>query len=78
MDLLSTDKNVLITGGTGLIGTRLTKLLMEQGANVAYLSRSTDKGSVKSYFWNPALLISITAANLNPLYVNGDQFLPWC
>ncbi|PWJ60074.1 hypothetical protein CLV98_101250 [Dyadobacter jejuensis] len=30
---------VLITGGTGLIGTRLTTLLKERGYSVAYLSR---------------------------------------
>lgn len=32
---------VLITGGTGLIGTRLTELLLEKGYEVCYLSRHT-------------------------------------
>ncbi|MCE7062422.1 TIGR01777 family oxidoreductase [Dyadobacter sp. CY343] len=39
-------KKVLITGGTGLIGKRLTQLLLERGYEVAYLSRS--KKSVPS------------------------------
>ena len=32
-------KKILITGGTGLIGTHLTKLLLERNYEVAYLSR---------------------------------------
>lgn len=49
-------KNVLIAGGTGLIGTRLTELLHEKGYSVAYLSRpggnQNDK-KVKYYPWEP-------------------------
>ncbi|WP_025762808.1 TIGR01777 family oxidoreductase [Dyadobacter tibetensis] len=33
---------ILITGGTGLVGTRLTTLLKERGYSVGYLSRSKD------------------------------------
>jgi uncharacterized protein len=32
-------ENVLIAGGTGLVGTRLTELLLERGYTVSYLSR---------------------------------------
>jgi len=39
-------KNVLITGGTGLVGTRLTELLLQKGYTVSYLSRSA--GSERS------------------------------
>lgn len=46
---------VLITGGTGLIGTRLTALLQERGYAVSYLTRGTDSKlppGVKAYRWN--------------------------
>lgn len=46
-------KNVLITGGTGLIGTRLTAMLLEQGYAVAHLSRKLGQNPrVKTYLWN--------------------------
>lgn len=46
--------NVLITGGTGLIGKRLTELLLQEGYQVIYLSRSRKKftGSIPTYHWN--------------------------
>lgn len=34
-------ETVLITGGTGVIGRRLTQLLLQQGFQVSYLSRSS-------------------------------------
>ncbi len=46
---------VLLTGGTGLIGTRLTTLLQEKGYAVAYLVRGTEKkipNGVKTYRWD--------------------------
>lgn len=33
-------KNVLITGGTGLVGSAITPMLLERGYKVSYLSRS--------------------------------------
>lgn len=47
-------KTVLITGGTGLIGRRLTEMLLERGYRVAYLSRSEDKSypDVSVYHWD--------------------------
>ena len=39
-------KKVLITGGTGLIGKRLTQMLLEKGYEVAFLSRQ--KASIPS------------------------------
>jgi uncharacterized protein len=46
---------VLITGGTGLIGTQLTALLVAKGIEVAYLSRKEDLShSVKQYKWDVA------------------------
>lgn len=44
---------VLITGGSGLIGRRLTELLLEKGYRVIHLGRSLrSTGSVKCYQWN--------------------------
>jgi uncharacterized protein (TIGR01777 family) len=43
-------QNVLITGGSGLIGQRITALLEAQGKSVAWLSRS--KQSQKSFLWD--------------------------
>ncbi|MCS6824147.1 MAG: TIGR01777 family oxidoreductase [Cytophagaceae bacterium] len=45
--------NILITGGTGLIGQRLTKMLSSSNHQVAYLSRKEDAcGQIKKYKWN--------------------------
>ena len=44
--------NILITGGTGLVGTKLTELFSSQGHDVAFLSRSNQSGSIKSYLWD--------------------------
>jgi uncharacterized protein (TIGR01777 family) len=41
---------ILITGGTGLIGTALTGLLLEKGHRVIILSR----GAPGTYHWDPA------------------------
>ncbi|EAZ81776.1 TIGR01777 family oxidoreductase [Algoriphagus machipongonensis] len=43
-------QHVLITGGSGLIGQRITALLEAQGKSVAWLSRSTQ--SQKSFLWD--------------------------
>ncbi len=45
--------NILITGGTGLVGTRLTELLIEQGHSVWHLSRKAQqRGNVKTFVWD--------------------------
>jgi uncharacterized protein (TIGR01777 family) len=46
-------KHILITGGTGLIGKKLTKRLLENGYAVSHLSRSpgTD-AKVATYLWD--------------------------
>ncbi len=47
-------ETVLITGGTGLIGSHLSKKLKENGFNVAFLSRKINTGSIiPVYLWNP-------------------------
>ncbi len=46
-------ETVLITGGTGLIGQRLTQLLQQQGYTVTYLSRTpTRQTNVEAFGWN--------------------------
>lgn len=46
-------QTVLITGGTGTIGRRLTELLQQQGYAVTHLSRTPASGSsVKTYQWD--------------------------
>jgi len=47
-------ENVLIAGGTGLIGSRLTELLLQNGYGVTYLSRTAGKvGDIRKFAWNP-------------------------
>lgn len=46
-------KKVLITGGTGLIGKRLTQMLLEKGYEIAFLSRrKTNIPSVEVFEWD--------------------------
>jgi len=47
-------KNILITGGTGLVGQRLTQLLLAKGYAVRYLSRSagTSIDGIQKYKWD--------------------------
>ena len=45
--------NILITGGTGLVGSRLSQLLSEQGHQVSHLSRKENlKAQFPAYRWN--------------------------
>ncbi|QXV65367.1 TIGR01777 family protein [Mucilaginibacter sp. 21P] len=47
------NKNILITGGTGLIGKHLTNALLEKGCKVSLLSRKAgDNPKVKTYTWD--------------------------
>lgn len=46
-------KKILITGGSGLVGTALSSLLQKKGYEVAHLSRSADGSeSVNTYVWD--------------------------
>ncbi|HEY3430174.1 MAG TPA: TIGR01777 family oxidoreductase [Cyclobacteriaceae bacterium] len=42
---------VLITGASGLVGTRLTEILLQRGHQVSHVSRSK-KQSVKTFVWD--------------------------
>jgi uncharacterized protein (TIGR01777 family) len=48
---------VLITGGSGLVGTRLTEILIERGFSVSHLTRKVEDKmvggkSIKTYLWD--------------------------
>lgn len=48
-------KNIVITGGSGMIGQRLTELLTIKGYNVAWLSRTKDKkDKIPKFKWRPS------------------------
>lgn len=45
--------NILITGGTGLIGRAISEKLLEKGHEVRWLSRSNrQEGDIKTFTWN--------------------------
>lgn len=44
---------VLITGASGLIGTRLTEVLLQKGCRVSHLGRSPHPGLVPCFRWDP-------------------------
>ncbi|MEM0938556.1 MAG: TIGR01777 family oxidoreductase [Bacteroidota bacterium] len=45
-------KTVLITGGSGLVGTRLSQILTEKNYTVTHLSRKPTGQSYKSFYWD--------------------------
>ncbi|WP_209331396.1 TIGR01777 family oxidoreductase [Lunatimonas salinarum] len=45
-------KRILITGGSGLVGREITRLLEQEGKEVAWLSRSPKNTRQKSFFWD--------------------------
>jgi uncharacterized protein (TIGR01777 family) len=45
-------KNILITGGSGLIGTRLTRMLIQRGHRVSHLGRSKQNSEVHQFTWD--------------------------
>ncbi len=50
--LRSQMQRVLITGGSGLVGLRLSELLTEKGFEVSHLSRNPTKGTYQSFHWD--------------------------
>ncbi len=45
-------KKILIAGGSGLVGSRLTEILLGKGYSVQHLSRSARNGNVPTYQWD--------------------------
>lgn len=56
------DEKVLITGSSGLIGKRLTKLLLQKGYQVCQLGRTAGGRDVPTFVWDPAKGTMDTAA----------------
>lgn len=49
---------ILITGGSGLVGSSLTKVLLDMNYDVAILTRNPSSDlDVKQYFWDPSKLL---------------------
>jgi uncharacterized protein (TIGR01777 family) len=46
-------EKVLITGGSGMIGTRLTRLLLDRRISVVHLGRHERDGEVQTFRWDP-------------------------
>ncbi len=44
--------SILITGASGLVGSRLTELLLQKGYGVAHLGREKKSGNVPSFVWD--------------------------
>lgn len=64
-------KNVLITGGTGFVGSHLTHLLVQNGYTVSILSRSkkANTDSVFYYTWDVDKLVIEKESVLNADYI---------
>ena len=45
-------KKILITGASGLVGQRLTELLLQKGYQVSHVGRSKRGGTVPSFVWD--------------------------
>ena len=45
-------KSILITGGSGMLGTIMTDYLLKNGHEVAHLGRSPSTGRIKCYRWS--------------------------
>lgn len=45
-------KNVLISGASGLVGTRLTERLKQKGYQISHLSRSSKDGTIPVFQWD--------------------------
>jgi len=61
---------VLIAGGTGLIGTHLSKMLKDEGFEVRHLSRrQNQRSSYPSYAWDPA------AGTVDPAALEGVSYV---
>src|SRR5687767_14527823 len=49
---MATSNNILITGASGLIGTRLTELLLQRRDRVSHLGRMKKNSDIHSFTWD--------------------------
>lgn len=66
------NKNVFITGATGLVGSWLTKFMVDKGSNVTILVRDQIP---KSILWSSSLDFSYIAENLNVVRGELEDYL---
>lgn len=45
-------KNILISGGSGLVGQEIAALFQKQGHELAILSRNPEKQTIRSFYWD--------------------------
>ncbi len=62
-----TDRTVLITGGAGVLGNEIARMLVECNANVAILSRNAERGEKSIAEINKDI-----KSNGHAIYVHGD------
>lgn len=58
-------KKILITGASGLIGTRLTEMLLQKGYQVVHVGRTPRKGAVPTFVWD------VVAGKIDPNALEG-------
>ena len=63
------EKIVVIAGGSGLIGKRLTKMLIDKGYTVRTLTRKKKNNAANVFEWNPAEGTIQKEAMLNGQYI---------
>jgi hypothetical protein len=59
--------NLIITGGSGLVGNRLTEMLRQRGYRVSHLGRTRREGEVSSFTWD------IKKPNIDPGALTGTD-----
>ncbi|MDB5002281.1 MAG: hypothetical protein JWQ34_506 [Mucilaginibacter sp.] len=64
-------KHILLTGGTGLLGTKLTRLLLAKGYSVSHLSRTFNNNDsrVQTYLWD------VHAGQIDEHAINGVDII---